>query len=80
MKKEVGTGRMKAVIDRFEGDYAVVLVGDKEVKLNVPKELLPKDAREGSWLKITFELDPEGTKKQEEKVSDLIKKLKDKNS
>lgn len=71
---------MKAVIDRIEGEYAAVLVGDEEVKINVPLELLPGNAREGSWLKITFQLDPESTKKQEEKVSDLIKKLKDKNS
>ncbi len=66
---------MKAVIDRIEGNYAVVFVGDEQVKINIPIELLPKNTREGSWLKITFELDPEKTKKQEEYVSDLIKKL-----
>ncbi len=70
---------MKAVIDRIEGNLAVVLVGDKEVKIDVPLEILPVEAREGSWLKITFELDPEGTKKQKEKISDLINKLKNKN-
>ncbi|HPQ11611.1 MAG TPA: DUF3006 domain-containing protein [Bacillota bacterium] len=70
---------MKAVIDRFEGDFAVVLFGDEEIKLNIPRKLLPKGSREGSWLKVTFELDPEGEKKQREKIEDLLKKLKDKN-
>ena len=70
---------MKAVIDRFEEDYAVVLVGDEEVKINVPKQLLPKGVKEGSWLKFSFELDPEGTEKQKQKISKLLDKLKDKN-
>ena len=70
---------MKAVIDRFEGDFAVVLVGDKEIKVDIPKALLPKKAKEGSWLKFNIELDPEGTKKQKEKISKLLDKLKNKN-
>lgn len=66
---------MKAVIDRFEGDYAVVLFGDKEVKVDIPIKLLPREAREGSWLNITVEVDQEGTRKQEEKVKGLLDKL-----
>ncbi len=31
---------MQGVIDRFENGYAVVLVGDDEVKIDIPKELL----------------------------------------
>ena len=71
---------MKAVIDRFEGDFAVVLVGDKEIKVDVPRVLLPKKAKEGSWLMFSIELDPEGTEKQKEKISKLLNKLKDKNN
>ena len=70
---------MKAVIDRFEGDFAVVLVGEEEIKMDIPRQLLPPGAREGSWLKIGLELDPKGTKKQEEKISGLLEKLKNKN-
>ncbi|MBS4022986.1 MAG: DUF3006 domain-containing protein [Dethiobacter sp.] len=69
---------MKAIIDRFEGDYAVVLFGDEEIKADIPKKLLPKGVREGSWLKVSFELDAEGTKKQEEKIKNLLDKLKNK--
>ena len=69
---------MKAVIDRFEGDFAVILFGDKEIKTDIPRELLPKDAKEGSWLNVSFELDAEGTQKQEEKIRGLLEKLKKK--
>ena len=69
---------MKAVIDRFEGDYAVVLFGDKEIKVDLPRELLPSEAREGSWLDVTFELNPRGTRKQQEKIKGLLEKLKNK--
>ncbi len=70
---------MKAVIDRFEGDLAVILIGEEEIKVNIPRQLLPAGAREGSWLKISFELDPEGTQKQETKIKGLLEKLKNKN-
>ena len=69
---------MKAVIDRFEGNYAVVLVGNEEVKIDIPKELLPKGAEEGSWLKFNLDLDPEGTEKQKKKIEDKLKNLLDK--
>ncbi len=69
---------MKAVIDRLEGDHAVVLFGDKEIKADIHKKLLPRGAREGSWLKVSFELDVEETQKQEKKIKDLVEKLKKK--
>ncbi len=48
----------EAVIDRFDGDYAVVLFGYDETKVDIPKKLLPSGAREGSWLSVSFKLDP----------------------
>jgi hypothetical protein len=51
---------MKAVVDRIEGELAVLLLGDKEVKLDVALAELPSGTKEGSWLKVKFELDPEG--------------------
>lgn len=69
---------MKAVIDRFEGDFAVVLFGDEEIKVDIPNKLLPKGAKEGSWLNIIFELDPDATKKQQEKIQGLLEKLRNK--
>lgn len=53
---------MKAVIDCLEGDFAVVLFGDEEIKVDIPRKLLPKGAREGSWLKVNIELIQKGKK------------------
>lgn len=69
---------MKAVIDRFEEDYAVVLFGDEEIKVDIPRVLLPGEAEEGSWLKISFELDEEETRRRKERIKDLLEKLKNK--
>ena len=49
-----GETNMKAVIDRFEGDHAVVLFGDDELKVDIPRQLLPPGAKEGSWLKVSY--------------------------
>ena len=70
---------MKAVIDRFEGDYAVVLFGDDEMKVDIPRALLPADVKEGNWLKVTFETDHDTTRERKERISGLLDKLKNKN-
>ena len=69
---------MKAVIDRIESNVAVLLVGDEELKVDFPLKLLPKGSKEGSWLKITVELDQAGTAKQTEKIEGMLDKLKNK--
>ena len=38
----------------------------------------PTGGKEGSWLKVSFELDTEGEKKQREKIEGLLDKLKKK--
>ncbi len=69
---------MKAVVDRLEGNIAVVLFGDKEIKVDIPRQLLPEGTKEGSWLKINFELDLKGEKQQRERIKGLLDKLKNK--
>lgn len=71
---------MKAVIDRFEGDYAVLLVGDAEERRDVPRHQLPAGAKEGSWLIVhadRYELDSEGEKQQREKIKAQLKRLRE---
>ncbi|NLJ56550.1 MAG: DUF3006 domain-containing protein [Firmicutes bacterium] len=70
---------MKAVIDRFEGNYAVLLFGTKEIKVDFPRELLPAAVKEGTWLKITLEIDKKETAGQRQKISKLLDKLQEKN-
>ena len=65
---------MEAVVDRFEGDYAVLLFEDTPVMF--PKRFLPKGTKEGSWLKLSLDL--RKTAEQKEKISNLLKKLENK--
>lgn len=62
---------MKVIIDRFEGDYAVVEI-DKEKFVNLPKELVP-NAKEGDV--IIIRVDHEETNKRKEHVKDLMNQL-----
>ena len=43
---------MKAVIDRFEGEFAVLLLGEGEQSVSVPKGQLPEGCKEGTWLQV----------------------------
>ena len=45
----------KAVIDRFEDGFAVLLVGESNRLVSVPRKQLPKEVKEGTWLKVEFE-------------------------
>ena len=70
---------MKAVIDRFEGELAVLLLGDKgEFRLNFPLSLLPAGCKEGDILNISIERDLAATEQTKERVSGLMEKLKQK--
>ncbi|CDF12343.1 putative uncharacterized protein [Mycoplasma sp. CAG:776] len=62
---------MKVIIDRFEGEYAVV---ELEVGkfVNMPKELVP-DAHEGDVINIF--IDEKETKRRKEHISELMNDL-----
>jgi len=70
---------MRAVIDRFEGEVAVLLFGDEEIRVDVPRSLLPPGAKEGSWITVSMELDLEGERGQREKISEQLKRLRERN-
>lgn len=75
---------MKAVIDRFEGKFAILIVGDNEQRMNVPRKLLPKQSREGSWLQVELQngefvravLDEEETAKAKQRIAEKLAKLR----
>lgn len=50
---------MECVIDRFEGDYAVI--GYRGNMLNLPKVFLPVDIREGDVVDIIITVDKQVT-------------------
>jgi len=75
---------VKAVVDRFEGDKAVILVGEEEEQLVVDRGKLPPGTREGDWLKadvqddvlLSAELDPEETARAEARIAEKLAALR----
>jgi len=66
MKKTI-----KAYLDRIEEKIAVLYLGNKEeYKVDIPIKYLPKNIKENSRLKITFELE------KTTDISDEIEKLR----
>ena len=76
--------KTKAVIDRFEGDEAVLLVGEEEDKLVVPQASLPSRAKEGQWLQVDVEddrvltatINETETAKAKERIADKLARLR----
>lgn len=58
------------VIDRIEDDLAILETADG-VSYTLSLALLPQGAREGSWLRVHLELDPDGTQAARDRVSAL---------
>ena len=58
------------VIDRFENDVAV-LESEGGDSYTLSLGLLPEGAREGDWLRISLELDPDATGDARAKVTAL---------
>lgn len=67
---------MRAVIDRFEGDRALLLFGDEEVTVPLPRRILPPGAAEGDILQVSFKIDHEAAAAQRKKIEELLNKLK----
>jgi hypothetical protein len=76
--------KTKAVIDRFEGDKAVLLVGEEEDKLIVPRASLPPGVKEGQWLQVDVEddrilaaaLDEDETIKAKKRIAEKLARLR----
>ena len=74
----------KAVIDRFENGYAVLLVGEANRRVNVPRKRLPKGVKEGIWLKMKIdreemqsaEIDAEETENAKKRVAEKLAHLR----
>lgn len=64
---------ISAYIDRFEGDLAVLLLGDDMKKVNFPKSCLPEGVGEGDYLRIDIAYDKEATEKAKQEALDLLK-------
>ena len=65
------------IIDRFEGKYAVVLIGpDQDEKLDLPKSLLSEETEEGDIVSFSICVKKNRTAKAKNAVAQMIDKLK----
>ena len=71
--------RIQAVIDRFEGNKAVLLVGDDEVQVAWPRHLLPSEVEEGDILSMALQIDSEATAAARGEAESLLKQILAKN-
>jgi hypothetical protein len=62
---------MKVIIDRFEGDYAIIELPDL-LFVDVPRVLIP-NAEEGDVIEIT--IDKSETDKRRKKIQGLVDEL-----
>lgn len=63
---------MKIIIDRFEGNFAVVELENKDT-VNVPKQILPDDAKEGTV--VVIEIDHRETETRKRRISEKMNGL-----
>ncbi len=70
---------MKAVVDRIEGNHAVVLFEDRKVNANIPLVALPAGIIEGDWLTVNIQIDKKTTATMYQKNKALLERLKNKN-
>jgi hypothetical protein len=74
----------KAVIDRFDDDKAVLLVGEEEDRLVVLRSSLPEGVKEGTWLQVdvaddrilSASIDQAETAKRKEIIEEKLAKLR----
>lgn len=74
----------KAVLDRFEGDKAILLLEDGRRQLDVPRASLPTGTREGDWLQVDLDgetlvaatFDTQETARVRKRVEDKLARLR----
>ena len=69
---------MKGIIDRFEGEYAVVELQDGKI-INIDKKKLPIEAQEGTVIQISesITINKEETAKRKSEIEKLTEDLWD---
>lgn len=63
---------MKIIIDRFEGNFAVAELENMDT-VNIPKQIIPNDAKEGTV--IIIEIDHFETEKRKQRITDKMNEL-----
>ena len=64
-----------AVIDRFEGENVVLLVGEDERQVIFPAKELPEGLNEGDYLRMNIVYDTDATQSAQEEAARLLESL-----
>ncbi|MBA3868497.1 MAG: DUF3006 domain-containing protein [Anaerolineae bacterium] len=75
---------LKGVIDRFEGDWAVIELDGEIEPRNISRKLLPRRAKEGDHVQLEIEhgnvtkvqVDPEATQAAKERIKEKMERLR----
>ncbi|WP_276717253.1 DUF3006 domain-containing protein [Caloranaerobacter azorensis] len=73
----IGGNFIRGIIDRFEGDYAVIELENLEV-INILKDNLPQNAKEGDVVVIKdnkYYIDIEETRRRNKQIEEFFKDL-----
>lgn len=62
------------IIDRFEGEYAVIEYRGK-IMFNIPKVLLPEDSAEGDVITINTAIDHKETTRRRNRLEELARDI-----
>ncbi len=69
---------MKAIIDRFEGETAVLTPKGGGRPMNLPKAALPREAAQGSTVELvrgSWTLDEEDTSARRKRIAEKARQL-----
>ena len=75
---------VKAVVDRFEGELAVLLLNDGQEQLVVPRKSLPPGTKAGHWLQVEIDngkmisavIDEEETARASQRIAEKLDRLR----
>jgi hypothetical protein len=65
------------IIDRFEAQWAVLETPDGKT-INYPRNLLPKDAKEGDVFDLNIDMNREATEERKTNIKGIVDDLKKK--
>lgn len=65
---------MLVIIDRFEGKFAVCEIEDGST-VDMPRQILPIDSKEGDVLEVSVKISKLKTKKRKKEINQLFNEL-----
>ena len=71
---------IKAVVDRFEDDNAILLIGEDERQTIFPAASLPEGLSEGDYIRMVISYDAKATKAAMEEAARLLNNLRGRRS